>query len=169
MPKWTELKEQVIQVKIKDKVLTETVGAFDLANMTPEEMRIALRTSFAKYTYYVGIRSDVKRALSKTTTDYELWEAELMIELNDDPDTKKLTEKAKKAKIIADNADNWKDYMDKLRTGNHQADKLLAMVTGFELMIRAIMSVLSMMKTELELTAMDDGRSIKGKGRLKEQ
>jgi hypothetical protein len=143
--------KRVISVKWGDKVYSETVeGNIELSVLTPDECEQGLNRATGKFAYYASLRADAKHMQSNIETDFEMWEAEKLNSVANDPDYKKLTtDKARKTQVMIDFSTEWKSKMKVKRDIQLIIDKLLVLVNAFELMTKTLQSVLAMRRVEL--------------------
>ena len=148
------------------KVSQKIEGELELSNMSIQMVREAALKAVGQYAYYGSLKADAKGMQQKIEAAFEFWYSKKYSLIDEDERYTKKTETWKKSHVIVLNQREWKEHKAKSVKINNIVDKLRIICDSFEYQMRLLQSVLSSLRTELELTAIDDGHPVKGRGRL---
>jgi hypothetical protein len=138
-----------IEFTWNDKAYSETIeGNLELSELTPDLVRTSMNRAVGKLAYYGSLLSDAKRMQSAIETDFSEQESRWYLKI--DAEEGKRTEGWKKAKIIVDNAVQWKDWQARSRKVDYVISQVKGIMSAFEMQIKVLMTISAMMRVEME-------------------
>ena len=160
---------QTITFEWKGKKVSQKIeGELELSNITPHEASEALMRAVGRYAYYGAMKADANMLQQKIEAAYEFWQSTKYSLIDADENYTKKTESWKKSHVIVFNQREWKEHKAKSIKINNIVDKLRVICGSFEYQIRTLQSVMSTMRTDLEMMAIQEGHPVRGRGRLDE-
>jgi len=140
-------------------------GELELSNLSTVEAREAVSKAVGQYAYYGALKADAKKMQQQIEAAFEFWYSMKYRLIDEDERYTKKTEAWKKNHVIVSYQREWKEHKAKVIKINNIVEKLRVICDSYEYQMRVLQSVLSTLRTELELTAIDEGQTVRGRNR----
>lgn len=126
-------------------------GRFTLKQLEPEDIMKAMNVAIGEFTFFAAIRASAKRMLANLETTFQLWEAHKLTEISANKAHGKLSsDKSRSRVMIVENEEDYYTRKMQLSRAESVCDTLLAIVNGYDLQIRALQSILSTKRMEMQ-------------------